>query len=125
MKYEVTLTLRPVLYKFDPQSQFDKLYEFLLAYSKKYNMSLIAELTCENNVHYHGIVDLKDFSIRADFINGLRCMHKWLGRKTINQVLYEDSYCHYMVKHVTLTRQLILNPIVFDGMNVCKDEFRC
>lgn len=124
MKYEVTLTLRPRMYSFTPQQQFDKVEHFLKQLCIKYKMSMIAELTQENNVHFHGIVDLKDFIHRGEFINEFRCMSTTFGRKTVNQVMYEESYLNYICKDVSITKHFVLNPVVLDPLGLTKDSFK-
>jgi len=123
MKYEVTLTLKPGLYAKVPQDQHDFCHTFLLRLCKQYGMSLICELTNDNNCHYHGIVDLRDLTHRGEFIDAFRKVSKIFGRKTVNQVLYENSYIQYMLKDVPKTKLFVLDPIVFDGMLVFTDAF--
>jgi len=85
-------------------------------------MSLICELTGELNVHYHGLVDFKDLRIRGNFLNEFRKLNNFFGKKSVNQVVYEESYRKYMIKDVSKTQQFVIDPIVYDCHGFTNDS---
>lgn len=107
MLYEVTVTLRPCLYKFTATEQFDKTQDKIRLILCMHNSTCVAELTKEHNIHYHGIVDLKDISDKDYLCNRFRKYNKEFGRKSIEQVKYEDSYRKYIVKELSATQKII------------------
>lgn len=124
MKYEVTLTLKPQWYQFPPQEQFRKALPYLEDILKPYEVSMVAELTGEHNVHFHGILELKDLMEKNTFLNKFRgSRSKLFGRKTCSQVKFEDSYKKYMKKNLEETKQIIRDPIVKDFFGVFKTIF--
>lgn len=123
MKYEITLTLRPYIYKEVPQHQFKIAVKMLEEILPLYQVSLVAELTQENNVHFHGIIELSDLIERNKFLNRFRRFHKLFGKKTVNQVKFEDSYIKYMKKDIENTKLIIPDPIVRDSFGIFGNLF--
>lgn len=107
MLYEITVTLRPCLYRFTAAEQFDKTEDKLRLILCLYKSSCIAELTKEHNIHYHGIIDLKDVSEKDRLCNRFRKYNKEFGRKSIDQIRYENSYRKYIVKEFSTTQKII------------------
>lgn len=131
MLYEITLTLRPQMYRFSTLDQFTTLTPILRdvfnrdSFKTPYRTSLIAELTQEDNVHYHGIVELKDFKDRHQLVERIRKHNKILGKKTITQLINYGIWVDYLNKNISVTKQLIKDPIVFDDHNVlCDPQYR-
>lgn len=121
MKYEVTLTLRPHLYQFTPNKQFQLTSELLWKITEPWGecCTFVAELTNENNIHYHGVVVLNDLMERNRFLNRFRPHAKVFGRKTCMQVKYELSYEEYMRKDFKYTEEIIGHcPIVRDAHSI-------
>lgn len=118
MLYEFTLTLRPRLYKYTAQEQFDYVYNTLRSILDKYKCSMIAELTGENNIHMHAKIELKDFKERNNLINKLRSYHMTFGKKTITQLINEPKYDAYMLKDIAITMQVIKQPVVMDAFDL-------
>lgn len=114
MLYEFTLTLRPRLYNLTAQEQFDLCYSILRLILEKYKCSMIAELTHENNVHFHSKIELQDFRARNRLINQLRNYNNVFGRKTISQLVDEPCYDKYMIKDIDKTSEVIKCPVVQD-----------
>lgn len=114
MLYEFTLTLRPRLYNKTSQEQYDYCYPLLRRLLEKYKCSMIAELTSENNVHFHAKIELENFRARDRLINQLRNYNTVFGRKTITQLVNEPCYDQYMKKDIHVTLQVIKDPIVMD-----------
>lgn len=129
MNYEVTLTLRPSFFRQrHPRDQHQIAKEYLSQVMlrdsvRREKISLIAELTGEVNVHYHGIIFLKDHCHRAQFLNRFRRkdIDRVFGRKTCSQLRNYPVWCEYMNKSTRDTRDIIGDPIVFDDFNVYSD----
>lgn len=118
MLYELTLTLRPFLYNKTAQEQYDFMFPILRAILGQYKCSCIAELTQENNVHYHAKVELKNFVHRDKLLNQLRQYNKYLGRKTCTQLMNEPLYDEYMRKDTAVTMLVITDPYLMDTFEV-------
>lgn len=114
MKHELTLTLRPVLYSKTPQQQFDIVKPFILDALKPYKHTTICELTKEHNVHTHSIVEVDGIKDRDTLLNRFRQYNKYLGRKTLSAVQYEESYEKYIQKAYHETCRIIIDPILKD-----------
>jgi len=124
MKYELCLTIKPVWYRLLPQEQHNIAVRLLEEVHPEYQMSLVAELTGEHNVHYHGIVELADIPEKDLFLNKFRgALSKFFGRKTCSQLQFETSYKTYMRKDLDKTRLIIKDPIVRDSFGVFKTIF--
>lgn len=130
MLYEITLTLRPKMYSMSAKDQYKYLESVLRdifkpSIKEEYKVSLIAELTAEDNVHYHGIVELKNFKERARLIDSFRKYHSTIGKKSITQLVHYPLWVEYINKAISNTRQLIKDPIVFDDHQVlCDPKYR-
>lgn len=124
MKYELTLTLKGSIKSKTPPEQFNKTQPILLDILKGFQASMIAELHQDNDVHYHGLVELSDHKERNVLLNRIRKYHDF-GRKTCSQVRWENSYEKYMKKDYDVTRDILERcPIVIDKFNIFKD-FLC
>lgn len=122
MKYEFTLTLRPSLYNLTPKEQFNKLYDTLRDILKHWTCSCIAELTKENNVHYHGMIELTDFKDRDSFLNRFRKYNKWFGRKSCTQLKNEPEWILYIRKDMKETEEILgKSPQVDDDFEIFGD----
>lgn len=128
MKYELTITLKPTMYQFNPKEQLrltkDKLLNIFYPNNKQeYMVSCVAELTQEHNVHYHCIIELQDIQAKDRLLNKFRSLTKIFGKKSCTQVQYEDSYKQYLIKDLEKTRSLIGDPIICDYYGVAKSLF--
>lgn len=124
MKYELTLTLKPQLYQHPPQEQYRLAHHYLQDILQLYEVSLVAELTQDHNIHFHGIIELDSIQSKDKFLNKFRgCRSKFFGRKTCSQLLFEESYIKYMRKDLEKTRVIISDPIVRDSFGVFKILF--
>lgn len=58
--YSFTVTLKPSMYRYEPEEQFDMLYRELFLIMKRLsnNFTLVTELTSNYNIHWHGIIEL-------------------------------------------------------------------
>lgn len=107
------------MYVLRPQEQFDKANALLFDILAPFECSMVAELTGELNVHFHGLIELKNIEHKSKLLNKFRGfgMKMW-GRKTCDQVVFLDSYKKYMRKSLDETRKLIKDPIVRDTFGV-------
>lgn len=118
MQYEFTLTLKPVMYKFTAQQQFDKTKNILIKILSKYTCSAVAELTQENNVHYHVLIELKNHEIRDQLLNSFRGFLIW-GRKSCSQLMNYPKYVTYMLKSISTVWPIIKGyPLIIDDLNI-------
>lgn len=118
MKYELTITLKPLMYSMSASEQHRVAKKLLWELMEPYvDISMICELTSMNNCHYHGIIELKDALDRDKLINRIR-KYKQLGKFTCNQVQYEKSYIEYMNKDKEKTSQIVGDPIVRDSYGI-------
>lgn len=131
MLYEITLTLRPQMYRYDSKEQYVMCKPLLDKVFKRsdpkasYKVSLVAELTSEDNIHFHGIIDLTDFGHRHRLINNLRQFHTIFGRKSISQLVDYSKWVEYINKDKSKTRKLLGCPIVYDDHVVlCDPQYR-
>lgn len=122
MKYELTVTLRPCMYTLTAAEQFKATSTILKIILDKFcqgaKFTAVAELTNENNIHYHCLLDIETLYDRDKLLNSFRWKgcHNIFGRKTCTQVKYEESYLRYMVKNTIYTSSIIdnKNPIICD-----------
>jgi hypothetical protein len=120
MLYEFTITLRPALYRFTAQEQAERIRPILREVFKtaRVKASAVYELTRENNIHVHCLIDLRDHKHRDRLFNLLRPHHATFGRKTCTQLVHYPEYVQYMRKDQDLTRNLINDCIVQDDYEV-------
>lgn len=128
MKYEFTLTLHPSNYINSAADQHKNSKQILtdIFYPNgfpAYQVTCIAELTQDHNVHYHCMIDLKDLEIKDKLMNKFRRYRRVFGRKTCTQVVYEESYKAYLVKDLDKTRRIIGDPVVCDFYGVATMKF--
>lgn len=122
MKYELTVSLKPMMYKFSAQEQFKMTKELMLEIFKKHQASVVCELTKEHNVHYHCIIDFKSIIDKDRFLNRFRG-YKQFGRKSCDQVRFENSYKEYMAKSIEELRPLLGDTVLTDYYHVQKSIF--
>lgn len=125
MLYEITVTLKPTMYGLTPTEQYKLTKAYMREVLEGYQSSCVAELTQEQNVHYHCMVKLDDVKHKTKLLNRFRKYHqKVFGRKSCTQVCYENSYKKYMAKDLKATQEVLgLDPVVTDAFGVCKTIF--
>jgi len=74
MKYELTLTLRPMMYNLSAKEQFRISKEHLIDLFMpngfpQYHISCIAELTGEHNIHYHCMIEIGSIEDKDKLMN--------------------------------------------------------
>jgi len=129
MKYEFTLTLKPLMYQYTPQQQYDQTKDILYQIfypnnQQKYQVTCVAELTQEHNVHYHCIIELEGLLDKDKLINKFRTHSKTFGKKSLTQVKYEDSYKKYIIKNLSETKLVIKDPVLCDHYGLCSMKFQ-
>lgn len=123
MLHEFTLTLKPFMYMQTAKDQYRMSKELLFAILCPYiKCSCIAELTKENNIHYHCMIWLEDAKVRDKFLNKFRQNKMW-GRKSCSQIVDYDKWTKYLVKDLKATSEIIGDPIVYDYYGVAKMVF--
>lgn len=127
MRYEVTVTLKPTCYRLSASEQFRITSDQILQAFRGYKVSIVAELTAANNVHYHGMVEITNFIHRDALFNRLRQFHKTLGKSTCTQLVNEPVWIEYLRKSVSVTDKIINRwPWVKDDFQISGDiKFRC
>lgn len=123
MKYEVTITLKPLMYQYTPREQHDRCKNILFDIFEPFQVSCTAELTKEHNVHYHSIVELADLQHKDRFLNRFRKHCKIFGKKSCSPVMWEDSLRDYIKKDIDITREITGDPIIRDSFGVFKCLF--
>lgn len=117
MKYEITVTLKPSLYRLSHRDQHSKCFVPILSVVKGYRTSLMMDLTGELNVHYHGVIELPHIQDKQIVIDRFRKFSNLFGRKKIEQINYEASWISYLTKKGWL-KELVPYDIVV------RDDFR-
>jgi len=118
MLYELTLTLRPCLYKKTPDLQFHVTVCLLYELLEEYQYSMIAELTQEHNVHYHGIIELKDSKAKNLLLNKFRPYNMVFGKKSCRPIDFEETWKKYLLKDYEKTKLILKFPIITDRLGV-------
>lgn len=106
MQYELTVTLRPAMYKYSAEEQFEKSKPWMVTILLNYQVSCVAELTQSNNVHYHAIIELKDHIERDKLINKIR-QYKMLGKISCSQLINNTKWIAYLQKDYSQTMKII------------------
>lgn len=118
MKYEFTMTLRPVMYKFTAREQFIKTKDIINNMFFGFATSIVAELTKENNIHYHAIVEIKSADDRNKLLDRSRGSMIW-GRKSCSQLVNEPKWITYILKDIVSTREIIKDhPLIRDDLEI-------
>lgn len=120
MRFFITVTLTPSLYRFVASDQYDKTSEPVLAWLATHVSVklMVAEVTKSSNVHYHIICDAKtsESELRYKLNNAKRC-HKIIGFIKVEQVLNEQSCIDYCLKDTSLTSYLLVRPAIIEKVN--------
>jgi len=109
----LTVTLNPQWYSRKACDQFKQTKDTLKHILKKFsdNFCMIAELTKQGNVHYHGWIVYRHMheTTKQHLLDTL----KVLGLSHINETIKNQTrVLEYMTKHVKFTNEFINNPIV-------------
>lgn len=106
------------MYRFKAVVQYDKCLVLIHDKMKMFRYTLVCELTQQNNIHYHGLVELKDLNERDDLLNRFRGSLVF-GRMTCSQIINEKKWEDYLVKSINETSALLKRaPILQDDFNL-------
>lgn len=124
MKFELTITLKPFMYTYTAKEQFRMTRDKLVDIIGKRRCTAVAELTRENNIHYHCIVNVEGELDRDSLLNRFRPHSKIFGKKSLEQVRYEDSFEKYVCKDIQRVALIIGHyPVIMDGYNIDQRDF--
>jgi len=121
MLYFFTLTLQPKYYKYKPEEQYDMTYMsiFQTIWALGSNIAIIAELTKNYNIHYHGLIDSEGYSNLVKYFRDAFRNHKYVGYISIEQVVNEPKCKEYIIKDLMHTKEQISRPpIIVDELNL-------
>lgn len=107
MEYEFTITLKPTLYRMSAKEQFRLTAPLVKQIIQGYKISIIAELTSANNIHYHAMVYLDNHKHRDQLINRVRSHHKTLGKISCSQLVDQPKWIEYLRKNKDVTNTII------------------
>lgn len=126
--YAFTITLKPVSFKLEPEQQYDKTYLHVRSQliSLGFKVTLVAELTKNMNVHYHGVINFKlgdDCKIKV-----IKEFHKQfrndliIGFVNIRQIDDDQKWNEYIKKSLHDTNKAIgRRPIISDDFKIFSD----
>lgn len=125
MFHELTITLLPHLYSMTVKQQFELMAPYVKQILQGWSHTTIAELTLDENVHFHSIVQLDDKSQagaeadRSKLIDRIRPFKKrYIGRTRCVPVWFEESWKTYITEDIKKTQRLITNPVVQDDFQL-------
>lgn len=125
MFHELTITLLPHLYTMTVKQQFDLMAPYVKQILQGWMHTTVAELTLDENVHFHSIVQLDDSSHEAGLADRSKLLDKirpykkrYIGRCRCVPVRYEESWKSYITEDIIKTQRLISDPVV-------QDDFKC
>lgn len=118
--FSFTVTLKPCMYRYEPEEQYDRTYKDLVILCRlmSNNFTIVAEVTKNCNLHYHGIIELhhkkKWYSTfrKSDIFGFTTCREQ-----------YDDKWNEYISKSLKETYETILRrPIIKDSYNIFTNE---
>lgn len=123
--YAFTVTLKPVLFKDIAEQQYDKTQEVLVNTLRNFALgrsyTIVAEMTKNCNIHYHGILKCplnKYKNVIKSFKDTFR-HSKVFGFVDIKVMDDEDGWIEYITKELRTTHyELNRHPKIFDGLSV-------
>jgi len=124
IKYAFTVTLKPQCFKKDARAQFegtaDAIEEILCGLG--YNVTCVAELTKNYNIHFHGIITFTKFSFYVNyqklFVDKFR-NNKVFGFVNIKQMEDESGWIEYISKDFQTTfKSIYKEPIIVDTLGI-------
>lgn len=130
-KYALTITLKPIMFKSkDATDQFDATYKSLLLflYQVCNQITLVAELTKNSNIHYHSIITFKrahDIAYQRKLLNDMFRKSKEIGYLCLKQIEDEPGWIEYISKELKSTTYCcLIRPIVKDDFNIFSETIR-
>lgn len=117
--YALTITLKPLMYKEDAEEQYRQTALNISKLFPKCKLTLIAELTQQYNIHYHGIISVPSTlssQPRKYVFDKIRKYSK-LGKTTVDQVDDYEGWVVYLNKDLQETSKTVY-PIIRDDYNI-------
>lgn len=127
VKYAFTITLQPKMFKFDTQQQYDETKNIIVHKIKclSSTFDIIAELTKNHNIHYHGIITFPLHKYKNN-------INKWynhmrndtvIGYTNIKQITEEEVWKEYISKDIHQTKEVIdRRPIIRNKLKTFNDQ---
>lgn len=120
--YAITLTLKPILYKHTCEEQFSIVATSIRNNFPNCKFTLLAELTKQYNVHFHGIikVDLNKIVCHPEkYLYDRIRQYKHLGFAVIKQITEYQIWIDYITKDYNITKQKAnIDPFVKDDYDI-------
>lgn len=118
--WEVTLTLKPVLYNKDYVEQFAMTNYQVLDMFRHYEWSGVCELTRDLNIHYHLLVKaLNSDQTHIDLVRCIKSRYKVFGRYEVKLVTNYDNYTTYIKKDIKIMQESYrINSIIKDDLDI-------
>lgn len=122
VEFAITITLLPKMYKKPLEEQYDESISEIekLSLDESFTISLIAEITKQHNVHYHGKIQTNTKGRDRSFLSHIynifrnRTTTGFISVKEINDDIAWESYC---VKNIEETHKHMDRPVVAtDGL---------
>lgn len=125
MKWELTVTLKPCLYRLSACEQYDITSPYLKDILRHFDHTSVAEVTNEHNVHYHSMIEIEDdplYQRQKELMERFRPYVKVFGKKSFRPVQYEDAYEAYLQKDLKKTLCIVnRQPVLQDDLGIIKD----
>lgn len=114
IKYAFTITLKPSMYKYTSEEQYDKTYMLTFKHLKSrcLRLTMVAEHTKAFNLHYHGIITLtvnKHQNIVKKFVDSFR-NHPFIGFVNVKPMENEQGWIDYIKKDLVCTKSALGRP---------------
>jgi len=119
--YSFTVTLKPRMYRYEPEQQYDETKNplILLLRTISNNFTLMSERTQCHNIHYHGIIEMPSkrkwySAFRNSDVFGFTCVREIYAMKPWIEYMKKD--CEEFCK------DLNRRPLIKDDYKICTSE---
>jgi len=115
--YSFTVTLKPRMYRYEPEKQYDETYRHLVIMLKSLSnhVTIVAECTKAMNLHYHGIIELHT---KKQWYSKFRNSDVF-GFTTCREQYNDDGWITYISKELDETYKCLdRRPVVLDQYSV-------
>jgi len=122
--FAFTITLKPYMYQYPPEVQLARTSGDIKRMFYNCRMTMIAELTKQCNIHYHGILafPIKVKNPTLYFFNRLRGLPKALGKSECSQLIDEDKWVTYLNKDIKENiKQDVFYPTIIDDYGIINE----
>jgi len=112
--YFLTITLDPKIYKRTISEQFITVRDFIKNILKQYsdNFWLVAELTEQSNVHFHGFISFAQSHYKHHIIDALKRFPLGMSKINNSVIVEKRRTVEYMYKEYPHTTQFINKPLI-------------